>query len=128
MLSLLKIQAYLYSYFRHQYSNHALKQPYLHRTALKSIVYVLLAAQLWVNTIPYWYWLMDAGSELFEYANGEGSTLKIAFNAQEQFDNCFMGLFIPESKVLNTLIHRCYTEAFASLHLPEIIALPPNGS
>ena len=97
-----------------------------YQSFLKSILYLLLVGQLWVNVLSYCCWMIDSESERIELCSSVDNESEEEDNKKEKDDWYRADLHAPKFEISISVVKILHLECFPSNHHPEITTPPPE--
>ena len=99
-----------------------------HQSFLKSILYLLLVAQLWANMASYCNWTPNPELDLIELCDLESDESEEGEeeNKKERNDKLKIDLDTPKFDDSTTSIKKSHSDDFFTIHHPDPIIPPPQ--
>ncbi|MCF6171710.1 MAG: hypothetical protein L3J66_12090 [Bacteroidales bacterium] len=93
----------------------------------KSIIYLLLVGQFWVNAVSYCDWLTDTETALIELYCCDEQELSLEDNKKDKVDKFPIDSDFASFMASEKLVAVLNSEDFSSRHHPDITTPPPQS-
>jgi hypothetical protein len=97
-----------------------------YQVAIRAVVLLLVAGQLWANAISYCDWMLDTDLERIELCSSDDSESEKEERQSEKDDKLVASLNSTNQELQQLVITVLHSQDLFPIHYPEITTPPPE--